>query len=50
MQARPYPLKSGKRLWLSRDEQNKFLSLVEDEYPRWHIALDLALHGLQVKQ
>ncbi|RDZ46063.1 integrase [Haloferax sp. Atlit-19N] len=47
MQARPYPSKSGKRLWLSRDEQNKLLSLIEDEYPRRHIAFDLALHGLR---
>ncbi|AFK19006.1 site-specific integrase [Haloferax mediterranei ATCC 33500] len=47
MQARPYPSKSGKRLWLSRAEQEKLLSLVEDEYPRRRIALDLALHGLR---
>ncbi|ELZ99047.1 MULTISPECIES: hypothetical protein [Haloferax] len=47
MQARPYPSKSGKRLWLSHAEQEKLLSLVEDEYPRRRIALDLALHGLR---
>ena len=47
MQARPYPSKSGRRLWLSRVEQQRLLDCVDEDYPRRRIALDLALTGLR---
>jgi len=49
MQTRPYPEKSGVRIWLSRTEQQRLLEAVDDE-PRRHLALQLALHGLRTDE
>jgi len=49
MQTRPYDKKDGSRIWLSRDEQNELLEIVE-ERPRRRIALQLGLHGLRTDE
>lgn len=46
MKTRPYPGKDGRRIWLSRSEQEELLEeIVED--PRRRIAFQLGLHGLR---
>ncbi|TSD15097.1 site-specific integrase [Haloglomus irregulare] len=46
MQHRPYPEKSGRRIWLSRSEQQRLLDQVEDQ-PKRQTAMWLGLHGLR---
>jgi len=49
MQTRPYDSKDGLRIWLSRDEREQLLDVVEDE-PRRHLAFALGLHGLRTDE
>lgn len=49
MQSRPYPEKSGVRIWLTRDEAYRLLEAVDDE-PRRQIAFQLGLHGLRTDE
>jgi len=46
MKTRPYPGKAGKRIWLSRAEQEELLESVVDD-PRRRLAMQLGLHGLR---
>lgn len=49
MQTRPYPEKNGRRIWLSRSEQNELLESVVDD-PRRRLAYQLGLHGLRSEE
>lgn len=46
MQHRPYPEDSGRRIWLSRSEQQQLLNSLEDQ-PNRQTAMWLGLHGLR---
>lgn len=46
MQTRPYPSDDGVRVWLSRQERQQLLDVVDDQ-PRRAIAIGLGLHGLR---
>lgn len=46
MQTRPYPEKSGRRLWLSRTDRDLLLNHYADD-PQRELALRLGLHGLR---
>jgi len=50
MQTRPYNGKSGRKIWLSRDEQSMLIATIDQNYPRWRIALQLGLHGLRTDE
>lgn len=47
MQNRPYPRKSGQRVWLSRAEQQQLLDVYREEQPDRLLALLLGLCGLR---
>lgn len=49
MQTRAYPEQEGKRVWLSRNEQQQIIE-VFDEYPDRELALRLGLHGLRSEE
>lgn len=49
MITRPYPEKSGRRVWLSRGESRRLLEHVEDD-PRKRIAIQLGLSGLRTDE
>ena len=49
MITRPYPEKSGRRVWLSREESRQLLEEVEDS-PRRRIAIQLGLSGLRTDE
>lgn len=47
MQTRPYPERSGRKVWLNREEQELLLDWWEEDYPVRRIALWFGLHGLR---
>lgn len=49
MQTRAYPERGGKRVWLSRTEQQRLIE-VFNEYPDRELALRLGLHGLRSEE
>lgn len=49
MQTRPYPEKSGRRVWLSRGEQNHLLDYYAEE-PLQELAVRLGLCGLRADE
>lgn len=50
MQTRPYPERSGRRIWLSRREQEQLLGVYRDEDPQRYLALALGLSGLRTDE
>jgi integrase len=46
MQSRPYPDKSGRRIWLAQSEQQQLLDSLEPQ-PQRRLAVSLGLHGLR---